>query len=57
MRDKISTAISEIEKIPYPFRSAISTDEGRAQIEIAQEAVIDLQLLIEGELLGHVLGE
>ena len=57
IRYKISTAISEIEKIPYPFRGAISTDEGRAQIEIAQQAVIDLQLLIEGELLGHVLGQ
>lgn len=57
MRDKITTAISEIEKIPYPFRDAIGTDEGRAQIEIAQEAVRSLQDLIEGELLDHVRGE
>ena len=57
MRTTISTAISEIEKIPYPFRDAISTEEGRAQIEIAQQAVIDLQLLIEGELLSHVLAQ
>ncbi len=56
MRTAITTAISEIEKIPYPFRDAISTDEGRAQIDTAQEAVIDVQLLIEGELLSHVLG-
>ena len=55
MRTAITTAISEIEKIPHPFRSAISTDEGRAQIETAQEAVLNLQLLIEGELLSHVL--
>ena len=57
MRDKIATAISEIEKIPYPFRDAIGTDEGRAQVEIAQEAVRSLQDLIEGELLDHVRGE
>ena len=54
MRTAITTAISEIEKIPHPFRDAISTDEGRAQIETAQDALVDLQLLIEGELLSHV---
>lgn len=57
MRDKINTAISEIEKIPYPFRDAIGTEEGRAQIEIAQEAVRSLQDVIEGDLLNHVRGE
>ena len=57
MRGAISTAISEIEKIPHPFRDAIGTDEGRAQIETAQEAVRTLQDLIEGELLDLVQGE
>ena len=57
MRDKITMAISEIEKIPYPFRDAIGTDGGRAQVEIAQEAVRSLQELIEGDLLDHVRGE
>lgn len=52
IRKAITTAIAEIEGIPYPFRDSISTPDGRTQIEVATNAVADLQLLIEGELLN-----
>ena len=54
MRAAIDLAVTEIQAIPFPFRDAISTDAGRAQIEIAIDAVVALQLLIEGDLLRNL---
>ncbi|MEE9336936.1 MAG: imelysin family protein [Methylococcaceae bacterium] len=54
IRGKIDAAIDAIQAIPFPFRDSITDEQGRVLIEAAQEKVVELQTLLEGELATKI---
>ena len=54
IRQKIDAAIDAIQAIPFPFRDSIKDTEGRVLVAIAQEKVVELQTLLEGELAPKI---
>ena len=52
---EIQTAITEIGKISFPFRDALTTDG--AQITAAQQAIATVQQTLEGDIMSLVLAE
>lgn len=55
IRSGLSESIDAIQAIPFPFRDAISTDEGRASIENAQQVLNDLKTVLESELIPNIV--
>lgn len=54
IRQNFDEAISAIKAIPFPFRNAISNENGRALIVTAQEKISALQTTLESKLLPKI---